>query len=110
MNEANIDRIKKPENRLPPQANKSRFVMEDADLKKKKKSTYDDYGGTYEEEQEQKEDKPQQMDFFGISQEISQIKKEEPNNSVIGNVNWDFDASNQPPKAEPTKTFDFDSY
>jgi hypothetical protein len=32
MNEANVDRVKRPENRMPPQANKSRFVMEDADI------------------------------------------------------------------------------
>lgn len=55
MNEANIERVKRPENRLPPQANKSRFVMDESQLKKKK-FNYDAYG--YDVEPEKKEEKP----------------------------------------------------
>ena len=48
MNEANIERVKRQENRLPPQANKSRFVIDD-NQQQKKKSTYDEYGGSYDQ-------------------------------------------------------------
>jgi hypothetical protein len=70
MNEANIDRVSRPENRLPPQANKSRFVLDEAELKKKK-FTYDDYGGGLDSPRKMDEPDTQQTDFFGISQEVA---------------------------------------
>ena len=50
MNEANIDRVNRPQNRLPPQANKSRFVLSDEEIKKKR-GGYDAYGNVSDEEE-----------------------------------------------------------
>ena len=50
MNEANIERVNNP-NRLPPQANKSRFVLNDDQIKKKR-GGYDSYGYKSDEELE----------------------------------------------------------